>query len=306
MQQYKLMKSILAAKVILIVSALALHQGWIRIGDLPVVAANESVKEKGGKEDGKEDGKEGGEKKGEPKPAEERATSPQDAVKMKDENEAKKEDATRKSFLSDLFTLPKLNAKKAQKEEIGKYLDLAERKERQVEQRTSQLAKREEQLKALEKSIEDKLVKMDEERKFIAKTLQQEKDLKGERIDKIAELFDKMEPKKAAPAFEKLDKDLTVALFKKLKQKQITTILETMSPEKSVELTEYFARVKSAREYDMLKELNESLRKEFQDCKGMVPVASAAQPAAEKDAKTDAKVDQTDDAKADGKTETKK
>ena len=101
MQQYKLMKSILAAKVILIVSALALHQGWIRIGDLPVVAANESVKEKDGKEDGKEDG----EKKGEPKPAEERATSPQDAVKMKDENEAKKEDATRKSFLSDLFTL---------------------------------------------------------------------------------------------------------------------------------------------------------------------------------------------------------
>jgi hypothetical protein len=47
-----------------------------------------------------------------------------------------------------------------------------------------------------------------------------------------------------------------------------------MNPEKSVALTEYFARVKSAKEYDLLKELNESLKKEFQDCKGM-PVAVA-------------------------------
>ena len=119
--------------------------------------------------------------------------------------------------------------------------------------------------------------------KFIFR-LQQEKDLKGERVDKIAELFDKMDPKKAAPAFEKLDKDLTVFLFKKLKQKQVTAILETMNPDKSVELTEYFARVKSAKEYDILKELNESLRKEFQDCKGM-PTASAATPVKQEAAK---------------------
>lgn len=271
MKQHTLMKSILTMKIVLVFTALALHQGWIRLGDLPLIAADEAAK--GEEEDKKQ------------QPPEEKTTNPQDAVKMTDENEAKKDDEKRRSFLSDLFTLPKLNAKKVQKEEIGRYLDLAERKERQVEERTAQLAKREDQLKALEKSIEDKLIRLEEERKFIAKTIQQEKDLKGERVDKIAELFDKMEPKKAAPAFEKLDKDLTVALFKKLKQKQITTILESMSPEKSVELTEYFARVKSAREYDILKELNESLRKEFQDCKGMPPVASTTDPAAKPEEK---------------------
>jgi flagellar motility protein MotE (MotC chaperone) len=259
------MKTILTAKVLLVVVALAIHQGWIHIGDLPLIAADQAQDKKG------ED-----ETTASPKKApEEKTTSPQDAVKMKDEVSEKKEDEKRKSFLSDLFTLPKLNAKTAKKEEIGKYLNLAERKERQVEERTEQLVQREAQLKILEKNIEDKLLKLDEERKFIAKTIQQEKDLKGERLDKIAELFDKMEPKKAAPQFEKLDKDLTVALFKKLKQKQVTTILESMNPDKSVELTEYFARVKSAREYDLLKELNESLKKEFQDCKGM-PVASIA------------------------------
>ena len=274
MTQNSMLKSLLGAKMLLIISALALHQGWIYIGDRPLSARESeptSNKDKKAEND---------------KPAEDKASTangekvksadPQDVLLAAQSEKEKSEEGTRRSFLSDLFTLPKLNAKKIQKEEIGKYMDMAERKERQVEERTAQLAKREDQLKTLEKSIDEKLGKLEEERKFIAKTIQQEKDLKGERVDKIAELFDKMEPKKAAPAFEKLDKDLTVALFKKLKQKQITTILESMSPEKSVELTEYFARVKSAKEYDILKELNESLRKEFQDCKGM-PTAAATE-----------------------------
>lgn len=248
MQQHSIMKTILVAKVFLVFLALAMHNGWLRIGDQHLFA-----------EDKKENAK-----------AVDNKSTSDDLVDEKED----KETAKRKSFLSELFELPKLNAKKVEKAEIGKFLDLAERKERQVSERTKQLSRREEQLKALEKSIDEKLTKLEEERKFIAKTLQQEKDLKGERLDKIAELYDKMDPKKAAPAFEKLDKDLAVALFKKLKQKQVTTILEAMPPEKSVELTEYFARVKSAKEYDLLKELNDSLKKEFQDCKGM-PVASA-------------------------------
>lgn len=264
MTQYSLMKSILTAKLLLIFFAVALHQGWITIGDLPLIAADQPAEKK--EADGGSPAKQ--------QQPEERATNPQDAIKMKGEVGTKKEDEKRKSFLSDLFTLPKLNAKTVKKEEVGRYLDLAERKERQINERTEQLAQREEQLKKLEKAIEEKLTRLDEERKFFAKTIQQEKELKGERLDKIAELFEKMEPKKAAPQFEKLDKDLTVALFKKLKQKQVTTILESMNPDKSVELTEYFARVKSAREYDILKELNDSLKKEFQDCKGMPMVAS--------------------------------
>jgi flagellar motility protein MotE (MotC chaperone) len=265
MSEHSLMKAILIVKTILIVLAVNLYQGWIKIGDVHLMAAGDKPTEKTLDETQNKEEK--------LSPAE-KLTDQGTADKPQKTEQEKAEEGRRKSFLSDLFTLPKLNAKKIQKEELGKYMDMAERKERQVDERTAQLAKREEQLKSLEKSIEDKITKLEEERKFIAKTLQQEKDLKGERVDKVAELFDKMEPKKAAPAFEKLDKDLAVALFKKLKQKQVTTILENMNPEKSVEITEYFARVKSAKEYDILKELNESLRKEFQDCKGM-PVTAA-------------------------------
>jgi flagellar motility protein MotE (MotC chaperone) len=269
-KSHSTLKSILAVKGILICLALGLHLGWIHLGDLPSFAGEDP--KNGGKKDAAgtdpaataKDAANATKKGG---------AKPDDAAEA-DAKPATKEESARRSFLSDLFTLPKLSSKQAKKDELGKYLDMAERKERQVDERTTQLSKKEDQLKILEKSIDDKLEKIDEERRFIAKTLQQEKDLKGERIDKIATLFEKMEPKKAAAAFEKLDKDLMVAMIKKLKQKQVTTIMENMSPEKSVELTEYFARVKSAKEYDILKELNESLRKEFQDCKGM-PVAAA-------------------------------
>lgn len=192
----------------------------------------------------------------------EKKLSAEDAPK-KEVNEQKKT----KSFLENLLDLPTLDPDKIKKDEIGKYLSLAEKKKAQVDERIVVLEQKEKQLQALEASIDVKLQKIDDERKFIGQTIQQEKDLKGERLTRLIELYDKMEPKKAAPVFEKLDKDLAMALMKGLKQKQVTTILEFVTPEKGVELSEYFGRVKSLREYDTLKELNQSLKSEFQDCK---------------------------------------
>lgn len=175
----------------------------------------------------------------------------------------------RKSFLDNLLNLPSLDSDSIKREEVGRYLGLADRKRRQIDDRIANLSRREEQLQRLEKSIDEKLVKLDEERKFFVQGIQQEKDLKGQRLDKIIELYDKMDPKKAASVFEQMDKDLVVALFKRLKQKQVTLVLEMMKPDKSVQLTEYFGRVRSGREYELLREMNTSLRREFQDCRGM-------------------------------------
>ncbi len=185
-----------------------------------------------------------------------------------DKKEEPKEEAKKpKSFLESLLNLPILDTDHLKKDELGKYLSLAEKKKAQVDERIVVLEQKEKQLQTLEASIDSKLQKIDDERKFIAQTIQQEKDLKGERLTRLIELYDKMEPKKAAPVFEKLDKDMAVALMKSLKQKQVTTILEFVTPEKGVELSEYYGRVKSMREYDTLKELNQSLKSEFQDCK---------------------------------------
>ena len=64
-----------------------------------------------------------------------------------------------------------------------------------------------------------------------------------------------------------MDKDLVIAIFKKMKKKQVTKILESMQTDKSVMISEYFGRVGSAREYDLLKEMNKSLQTAFNDCK---------------------------------------
>ena len=202
-----------------------------------------------------------------PSLAEETPATGDKATEKKEEKAA--EPAKRKSFLDNLLNLPDLDVSTLKREEISRFLTLAERKKKQVDERLEMLKVREVQLTKIEQSIDEKLKKLEDERKYFAQTVQQEKELKGQRQDRLVELYDKMEPKKAAPVIEKMDKDLVVALFKSLKQKQVTTILEFMKPEKSVELSEYYGRVRSAREYDLLREMNVSLRKEFAECKGM-------------------------------------
>lgn len=258
----KTLRWIFGLKFVIILGAWVAIDGGFTLGDRPATASAEKTPAEQVKADRP------GSDKGEAVVA--------SADKAKPEAEASKageSGKTRKSFLSNLLELPDLNPEAIQKEELGKYLEIAERKKRQIEDRLDILKSREEQLKGLENGIDEKLKRLDEERRFFAETIQQEKVLKGERTDKLITMYAKMEPKKAAPIVEKLDKDLVVELFKNMPQKQVTAILEVMSPEKSVTLSEYYGRVRSAREYDVLKEMNQSLRKEFDDCKGLPKVA---------------------------------
>ena len=171
------------------------------------------------------------------------------------------------SMIGELFDLPKPNPDKVKKREIGKYLKLIERKNRQVEDKLDILRQQMEKLKNLEDSIDDKLTRLEEEVAYFQQTQQKEKQIKAERLDKLVEFYQKMEPKKAAPVFEQLDRDLVVALFNRIPQKQTTNILSLMIPERSVQLSEYYGRLRSANEYELLKEINTSLKKEFADCK---------------------------------------
>jgi len=175
----------------------------------------------------------------------------------------------RKGFLDDLLNLPKIDSENLKKDEVGRYLTLIERKQSQVENRIDILKARETQIKALENSVDSKLKKLEEEMVFFQQTIQKEKQIQADRLDKLVEFYQKMDGKKAAPVFEKLDKDLVVALFNRIPQKQTTLILQLMNPDKSVELSEYYGRIRSAKEYEMLKEINMTLRKEFEGCKGM-------------------------------------
>ena len=201
---------------------------------------------------------------------------PADKVEQ-DSSEGDDEDVvgqkSRRSFLDDLLSLPKIDTKELKKEELGRYLAMIERKKAQVEDRIKTLRNREKNLIKIEKSIDNKIVKLEEEYTYFKQTLQKEKQIEKDRLDQLITFYQKMEPKKAAPVFEKLDKDLVVALFKQFPQKQTTKILSLMNPDKSVELSEYFGRIRSAKEYELLKEVNTALRKEFDQCKGLPPTS---------------------------------
>jgi len=265
----RLWQTIIAAKLVLLAAVWFAMNGGITIGDFPLYAKGGDADAKDAAE--KKDAAKDEDKKSvdEDKDKSDKKTSSEKEKKDSAAGDGKKSDKPRKSFLSNLLELPELNPDSMKKEEVGRYLDIAERKKRQIEDRLANLGRREDQLKGLESSIDEKLKKLDEERKYFAQTIQKEKDLKGERVEKLVALYSKMEPKKAAPVMEKLDKDLVVEMFKQLPQKQVTAILETMSADKSVALSEYYGRIRSAKEYDILKEMNASLRKEFDDCKGM-------------------------------------
>jgi len=181
---------------------------------------------------------------------------------------APEEQQPKDSEIHDFLAIPKLGEDApSSRETLSRYLDMADRKRQDVLRRMEFLEKREASLKQIEGTIDRKLTQLDEERKFFAASIQKEVDLKKERLTRLIELYDKMEPKKAATMFESLSLDLSVSLLKSLKQKQLTAILEKMAPDKAAKLTEYFSRMKSGAEYDLLKEMNSSLRDAFKECK---------------------------------------
>lgn len=197
-------------------------------------------------------------------------------VKKEEKKEEKKSEQY--GYLDHLIHLPPIEPEKMKKEELAKYLEIADQAYQKIQLRLEELKRKAAQLEKIEKTIDEKLKKVEEERAFLAQTLQKEKELQKDRAEGLLSFYEKMEPKKAGPLIEKMDKDLVVTLFQKLKKKQVTAILENMNPQKSVELTEYFGRVGSAREYELLKEMNVSLREAFGECKGLSSGAPA-QPA---------------------------
>lgn len=176
-----------------------------------------------------------------------------------------------KSLIDELLYLPKLDRERLTKGQLARYLDMLDRRKIQVEAKISSLKAEHKRLAGLERDVAEKIDKLQEELKFFQQTVQKEKSFGEERLAKLVAFYQKVPPKKSAPVFESLDKDLVVSLFNGLPQKQVTKILALMNPQKSVEITEYYGRVKSAKEYLLLKEINKELQDSFKKCSELTP-----------------------------------
>ena len=107
----------------------------------------------------------------------------------------------------------------------------------------------------VKEDAENAFKKIENEKKILQDTLQKEKTIKEERLKESVDLLSKMEPRKAADMIVPMDKDLVVQLFKRLPQRLVTKILEALPPAKATEFMEYYTRIRSGREYEILKEL---------------------------------------------------
>ena len=150
----------------------------------------------------------------------------QETVSEQEGNLKTKSDETKKpTILDELLQLTPLKRDTATREQIGRYLDIADRARNKVEGRLKLLNLRIQSLKNIEQSVEGKLKALDEEKKYIRKMIQDEKKIKEDRLEHLVALYEKMEPKRAAKVFESLDRDLVVGLINKIKRKRVTKSL---------------------------------------------------------------------------------
>ena len=168
--------------------------------------------------------------------------------------------------LKSIIELPKIDYKKASASELENYILTIDKKKAELESKAKLLKEREDILTKMEASIDTKLKKIENEKQLFLDSIQKEEELSKERKKELVEFYKKMPAKKAAVIFSNMNMDLVVALFKELPQKQVSSILSEMSSEKSKEVTEYFSRIDSLKEYSVIKNLKQAIENEFEGC----------------------------------------
>jgi flagellar motility protein MotE (MotC chaperone) len=124
-----------------------------------------------------------------------------------------------------------------------------------VQEKIKALAQSKASLEKTRAKVSEELKMLSEQKAIMEESLQNEKKVKEDRIKEALTFIEKMEPRKAAPLIEAMDRDLVVALFKRLPARNVTRVLENVSAKKATELMEYYTRIRSGREYELLKEL---------------------------------------------------
>ena len=161
-------------------------------------------------------------------------------AKLKAEREAK-EKAKGKFIPKAEFPTAEDAAKiEIKKEDYQKKFKALKEKEEKLLEKEKFLAKTEERLVK-------KLAEIKKTKKEYEDSLAKEANLKKDRLKKLVQMYSKMDVKKAAPAFEKMDLNLAIQLLLHLKESVVSKLFEKMSTDKVVEYSEELARIRSGK-----------------------------------------------------------
>lgn len=112
-----------------------------------------------------------------------------------------------------------------------------------LKQREEDLASRERSLKALEQSLDDKLVELKTLEKRIQAMLDQADVLKDEKLKHLVDVYSNMKSKQAAAVLETLDDALAVKILSGMRGRTAGEILSNVRADRAAVLTEALTRL---------------------------------------------------------------
>ena len=116
-------------------------------------------------------------------------------------------------------------------------LSLVERK-RQLDERDTLLNQREEQLRALRDNIQQQVAELKRLQSEIEASMDAKRAQDAENLNKVVNLYNGMDPKKAAQKLETLEAKVAVQILMGMNQRKAAQLLEELPPDNAKRITE--------------------------------------------------------------------
>lgn len=112
-----------------------------------------------------------------------------------------------------------------------------------MRKRQTELARREQQIKTLEKEVDAKLVQLRELEASLQRMLEEAKEVKDKKLRHLIDVYANMKSRQAATVLESLDEDIAVKILAGMRGRQAGEILTFVNAEKAARLTEQLTKL---------------------------------------------------------------
>ncbi|MDH4247977.1 MAG: hypothetical protein OEW39_09175 [Deltaproteobacteria bacterium] len=116
-------------------------------------------------------------------------------------------------------------------------LSLMERK-RQLDERDTMLNQREEQLRTLRDNVQQQVTELKRLQSEIEASMEAKRQLDAENLQKVVNLYNGMDPRKAAEKIQGLEPKISMQILMGMNQRKASQILEALPPDSAKRITE--------------------------------------------------------------------
>ncbi len=129
-------------------------------------------------------------------------------------------------------------------EEDFKYLNLLEKKRKELENKEEDFKQKEEWLNQLKAEIEERLDKLAQMEKKIGQLIVLKESKEDKELTKLAKVFEATPPEQAGPMFNKLDVGLAAKILLRMKGRNAGKIWGYVNPEQAVRISRELSNLK--------------------------------------------------------------